>query len=100
MVEIPAFEVLATGVVDYKYPRVPNPLGRATIEQLAAFGGYSAGRNFLPFPDGAGVLLRTNAKLQFQTHYTPNGKAVRDVTRVGYYLHKAPPKYEMRKRFQ
>ena len=74
--------------------------GRAASEQLAAFGGYSAGRNFLPFPDGAGVLLRANAKLQFQTHYTPNGKGVRDVTHVGYYLHKAAPKYEMRKRFQ
>ncbi len=131
VVEIPAFEVPATGVVDYKYPRVPNPVGRdvwvraiqilpgnpavvhhvltgiddsnsngrAAIEQLAAFGGYSPGRNFLPFPDGAGVLLRANAKLQFQTHYTPNGKAVRDVTRVGYYLHKEPPKYEMRLQF-
>ena len=111
IVEIPAFDVPATGVVDYKYPRVPNPLGRdvwiraiqilpgnpavvhhvlagiddsnsggrAFIEQLAAFGGYSPGRNYLPFPDNAGVLLRANAHLQFQTHYTPNGKAVRDV---------------------
>lgn len=131
IVEIPAFDVPATGVVDYKYPRVPNPLGRdvwvraiqilpgnpavvhhvltgiddsdssgrAFIEQLAAFGGYSPGRNFLPFPDGAGVLLRADASLQFQTHYTPNGKAVRDVTRVGYYLHKQAPKYEMRLQF-
>ncbi len=131
IVEIPAFDVPATGVVDYKYPRVPNPLGRdvwiraiqilpgnpavvhhvlagiddssssgrAYIEQLAAFGGYSPGRNYLPFPDGAGVLLRADASLQFQTHYTPNGKAVRDVTRVGYYLYKQPPKYEMRLQF-
>jgi peroxiredoxin/mono/diheme cytochrome c family protein len=131
VVEIPAFEVPATGVVDYKYPRVPNPLGRDVwvraiqilpgnpavvhhvlagiadsqtngrtgIEQLAAFGGYSPGRNYLPFPDNAGVLLRADASLQFQTHYTPNGKAVRDVTRVGYYLSKEPPKYEMRLQF-
>ena len=131
VVEIPAFEVPATGVVDYKYPRVPNPLGkdvwvraiqilpgnpavvhhvlagiadsqtngRAGIEQLAAFGGYSPGRNYLLFPDDSGVLLRADASLQFQTHYTPNGKAVRDVTRVGYYLSKAPPKHEMRLQF-
>ena len=131
IVEIPAFDVPATGVVDYKYPRVPNPLGRDVwiraiqilpgnpavvhhvlagiddynsdgrpfIEQLAAFGGYSPGRNYLPFPDNAGVLLRANAHLQFQTHYTPSGKAVRDVTRVGYYLHKQAPKYEMRLQF-
>ena len=131
VVEIPAFDVPATGVVDYKYPRVPNPLGRdvwvraiqilpgnpavvhhvmagiadsqmqgrETVEQLAAFGGYSPGRNYLPFPENTGVLLRANASLQFQTHYTPNGKAVRDVTRVGYYLAKEPPKHEMRLQF-
>ena len=131
VVEIPAFEVPATGVVDYKYPRVPNPLGkdvwvraiqilpgnpavvhhviagiadsqtndRTGIEQLAAFGGYSPGRNYFMFPDDSGVLLHANASLQFQTHYTPNGKAVRDVTRVGYYLAKVPPKHEMRLQF-
>jgi peroxiredoxin len=131
IVEIPAFDVPATGVVEYKYPRVPNPLGRdvwvraiqilpgnpavvhhvmagiadsqmrgrESVEQLAAFGGYSPGRNYLPFPENTGVLLRANASLQFQTHYTPNGKAVRDVTCVGYYLAKEPPKYEMRLQF-
>ncbi len=131
VVEIPAFEVPATGVVDYKYPQVANPLGkdvwvraiqilpgnpavvhhvlagiadpqtsgRTGIEQLAAFGGYSPGRNYLLFPDDSGVLLRADASLQFQTHYTPNGKAVRDVTRVGYYLAKEPPKHEMRLQF-
>ena len=131
IVEIPAFDVPATGVVDYKYPRVANPLGRDVwvraiqilpgnpsvvhhviagiadsqsdgrtgIEQLAAFGGYSPGRNYFLFPDDSGVLLRGDASLQFQTHYTPNGKAVRDVTRVGYYLAKETPKHEMRLQF-
>ncbi|MEM1111046.1 MAG: redoxin domain-containing protein [Pseudomonadota bacterium] len=28
IVEIPAFEVPATGIVDYQFPSVPNPLGR------------------------------------------------------------------------
>jgi hypothetical protein len=28
VVEVPAFDVPATGVVDYKYPSLPNPLGR------------------------------------------------------------------------
>ncbi len=132
VVEIPAFEVPATGVVDYTYPSVPNPVGRDQwvraihilpgnrgvvhhvlagiddpalrgqrpfIEQLAAFGGYSPGRNFMPFPDGSGVRLRAGSNLLFQMHYTPNGKAVRDVTRVGYYFHKEPPAHEMRLQF-
>ncbi len=132
VVEIPAFDVPATGVVDYTYPTVPNPVGRDQwvraihilpgnrgvvhhvlagiddpamrgqrpfIEQLAAFGGYSPGRNFMPFPDGSGVRLQAGANLMFQMHYTPNGKAVRDVTRVGYYFHKEPPAHEMRLQF-
>ena len=28
VVEVPAFDVPAAGVVDYRYPRLPNPLGR------------------------------------------------------------------------
>lgn len=72
---------------------------RSVVEELAAFGGYSPGRNALPFPDGSGVLLRAQAKLLFQVHYTPNGKAVRDVTRVGYYFHKTPPTRELRLKF-
>lgn len=132
VVEIPAYEVPATGVVDYLYPQVRNPLTedkwvraihilpgsravvhhvlagiddpamrgqRPFIEQLAAFGGYSPGRNFLPFPDGSGVRLRAGADLLFQLHYTPNGKAVRDVTRVGFYFHAQPPQHEMRLQF-
>jgi hypothetical protein len=131
VVEIPAFEVPATGVVNYQYPRVDNPFGRdvwiraiqilpgnpavvhhvltgiddpedrsrSFVEQLAAFGGYSPGRNPLPFPEGTGVLLRANAGLRFQLHYTPNGKAVRDVTRVAYYFHKEPPPHPLRLKF-
>lgn len=131
VVELPPFDVPATGVVEYQYPSVANPLGRDVwvrgmevlpgdksvvhhvltgiedsqagngpfIEQLAAFGGYSPGRNTTPFPDGSGVLLRAGARLLFQTHYTPNGKAVRETTRVGYYFHPSPPEHRLRLQF-
>jgi mono/diheme cytochrome c family protein/peroxiredoxin len=131
VVEVPAFDVPATGVVDYRYPRAANPLdrdvwvraieihpgdrsvvhhvlagiddpqtrGRDFVEQLAALGGYSPGRNPLPYPDGAGVLLRKGAGLRFQMHYTPTGKAVRDVTRIGLYFHDGPPAHELRLKF-
>lgn len=127
IVEVPAFDVPATGVVDYRYPRLSNPLGRDVwvraveiipgdravvhhvlaglrdpqapqteqVAQIAAFGGYAPGKNAFWYPDDTGVLLRKEASLLFQMHYTPNGKAVRDVTRVGYYFAKEPPAFPL-----
>jgi hypothetical protein len=129
VVEVPAFAVPATGVVDYQYPRAPNPLGRdvwiraieiipgdrgvvhhvlAGIDdpangaqrrirgQIGELGGYAPGKNAMPYPDGTGILLRKEAGFRFQMHYTPNGKATTDVTRVGYYFTEAPPRYPLR----
>jgi len=129
IIEIPAFQVPATGVVDYKYPRVTNPLGRDvwvrgieiipgdrsvvhhvlagiddpadsasrnTAEQIGQLGGYAPGKPVLPYPPDTGVLLREGASFRFQMHYTPNGKASTDVTRVGYYFSEQAPKYPLR----
>jgi hypothetical protein len=129
VVEVPAFEVPATGVVDYQYPHVANPLGRdawiraieiipgdravvhhvlAGIDdpgngaqreirgQIGELGGYAPGKNALRYPEETGILLRKEAGLRFQMHYTPNGKATRDVTRVGYFFSETPPKHALR----
>ena len=129
IVEVPSYQVPATGVVDYRYPRVANPLGRdvwvraveilpgdrsvvhhvlagiddpadrtsrTTAEQIGHFGGYAPGKAALPYPSDTGVLLRQDASLRFQMHYTPNGKTVTDVTRVGYYFAEQTPKYPLR----
>ena len=126
VVEVPAFDVPATGVVNYQYPTLPNPVGHdawvraveilpgdrsvvhhvlaglddpeskeARVGQLAAFGGYAPGKNAFFYPDDTGVLLRKDARLLFQMHYTPNGKSARDVTRVGYYFADTPPKHPL-----
>jgi peroxiredoxin len=128
IVEVPAFEVPATGVVNYQYPRVENPLDRdvwiraieiipgnrsvvhhvlagiddaangarrAIRGQIGELGGYAPGKNFFPYPQDSGILLRKDANLRFQMHYTPNGKAVTDVTRVGYYFYDKPPKHSL-----
>ena len=128
IVEVPAFQVPATGVVNYQYPRVPNPLGRdvwiraieiipgnrsvvhhvlagiddpvngaqrAIRGQIGELGGYAPGKNFVPYPADSGILLRKEAGFRFQMHYTPNGKAATDVTRVGYYFYDKPPKYAL-----
>jgi hypothetical protein len=39
----------------------------------------------------AAQLVRANTDLVVQLHYTPNGKGVTDVTRVGFTLAKEPP---------
>ena len=128
IVEVPAYTVPPTGVVNYQYPRIPNPLDhdvwvraveilpgdrsvvhhvlagvddpessrRPDAEQIAYFGGYSPGKNVMPYPADTGVLLRKDASLRFQMHYTPNGKTTTDVTRVGYFFLGKPPRYPLR----
>lgn len=49
------------------------------------------GKNAFWYPDNTGLLLRKDASLLFQMQYTPNGKPVHDVTRVGYYFAKEAP---------
>jgi hypothetical protein len=128
IVEVPAFEVPATGVVNYQYPRAANPLGhdawiraieilpgnrsivhhvlvglddpgngsqRAIRGQIGELGGYAPGKNAVPYPADSGILLRKEAGFRFQMHYTPNGKAATDVTRVGLFFYDKPPKYSM-----
>jgi mono/diheme cytochrome c family protein len=129
IVQVPAYNVPESGVVNYQYPRVANPLDhdvwvravevlpgdrsvvhhvlaglddpvdrgkRTAVEQLAQFGGYAPGKNALVYPPETGVLLRKEASLRFQMHYTPSGKATTDVTRVGYYFAARPPRSPLR----
>ena len=128
IVEVPAYQVPATGVVSYQYPYAANPMGRdvwiraieilpgdrsvvhhvlagiddpgngerrAVRGQIGELGGYAPGKNAVPYPADTGILLRKEANFRFQMHYTPNGKATTDVTRVGYYFYDKPPKHSL-----
>jgi len=128
IVEVPAYEVPARGVVSYQYPVARNPLGRdvwiraieilpgdrtvvhhvlAGIDdpgngerrtvrgQIGELGGYAPGKNAAPYPANTGILLRKDANFRFQMHYTPNGRAVTDVTRVGYFFYDKPPRHAL-----
>jgi len=128
IVEVPAYDVPATGVINYQYPRAANPLGRdvwiraieilpgnrsivhhvlvglddpgngaqrAIRGQIGELGGYAPGKNAVPYPEDSGIFLRKEAGFRFQMHYTPNGKAATDVTRVGLFFYDKPPKYSM-----
>ena len=47
------------------------------------FAAYVPGNNTLIYPDGYAKKLPKGATLPFQIHYTPNGKATTDQTRLG-----------------
>lgn len=66
---------------------------RAIRGQIGELGGYAPGKNAVFYPEDTGILLRKEARFRFQMHYTPNGRATTDVTRVGYYFYDRPPKH-------
>ncbi|HKQ14406.1 MAG TPA: redoxin domain-containing protein [Steroidobacteraceae bacterium] len=122
IVELPAFTVPATGTIPYQMTKVENPLdhdvwvraidwvpGERTVVHhiIASAGGaerrgavslnnYVPGVEPLELPPEAGILLPAHATFHFQTHYTSNGKALTDQTRMGLYFRKDAPKYNFR----
>ncbi|MEM7560971.1 MAG: redoxin, partial [Planctomycetota bacterium] len=65
-------------------------------ERDGYWGAYVPGNSTLVYPEGYGRRLPKGAKLRFQMHYTPNGTATEDVTRIGIIYCKEPPKHEVR----
>lgn len=53
--------------------------------------GYLPGKGPRSYPDGMARFLPRGAKLRFDMHYTPNGKAVLDQTSLGLVLADEPP---------
>lgn len=72
-----------------------NGTRRAIRSQMGELGGYAPGKNAIPYPANTGILLRKEAGFVFQMHYTPNGKAMTDVTRLGLYFYDKPPKHAL-----
>jgi hypothetical protein len=67
----------------------------AAEERGGFWGEYVPGQNTLMYPDGFAKKLPKGARLRFQMHYTPNGTATTDRTRVGVIYAKEPPKHEV-----
>jgi hypothetical protein len=131
VIDIPAMEVPATGVVDYQYHRVKNPLeqdvwvkaseilpGQRSLlhHTITRFGdvetegprkgrlkrggggglsGYVPGYVTRPLPENTGTLFTAGSTVEFQMHYTPNGKAGVDESKMGIWFHDEPPKYKI-----
>lgn len=65
-------------------------------ERAGFWGIYVPGNSSLIYPDGFAKRIPKQAKLRFQMHYTPNGTATTDQTRIGLVFAKEPPKHEVR----
>lgn len=121
VLEIPAYDVPATGVVDYQYPSVEWPLdegrwlkattikagSRETVHHVLSghmesmpepgvettsmwrvdMGGYAVGAESMVAPEDWGAYVPAGGAVGFQMHYTPIGREVTDVTKVGYYFY-------------
>jgi hypothetical protein len=61
-----------------------------------AIGGFAPGTSYAIYGPGEAMLIRAGSKLVVQMHYTTNGKATTDGTRIGFIFAKEPPKTEMR----
>jgi peroxiredoxin len=124
IVEIPSFDVPATGTIPYQMPSVANPLDHdvwvravdflpgdrtvlhhiiatmgvdgAGIRDGGSLGGYVPGAGAMVLPQETGVLMKKGAKFFFQMHYTASGKPARDVSRMGLYFRKDAPEYQFR----
>jgi len=70
------------------FPR-PQRLG-------ATIGGFAPGNGVMAFAPGSAMLLRAGTTIVLQMHYTPNGEAATDQSKVGLFFAKEPPKNEMR----
>jgi mono/diheme cytochrome c family protein len=54
--------------------------------------GYAPGQPAEILEPGQAKLIKAGSDIIFQVHYTPNGKATRDQTKLGIVVAKAPPK--------
>lgn len=67
------------------------PWSRSANDAWVFLFGYLPGKGPRTYPDGIARFLPKGARLRFDMHYTPNGKAVMDRTSIGLVLAKGPP---------
>lgn len=74
--------------------------GEAQVPILDESAGYFAiyvpGQSVLSYPDGFAKRLPKGTRLRFQMHYTPNGTATKDSTRIGLVFAEQAPQYEVK----
>jgi hypothetical protein len=116
------FSVPASGVINYQYipvathftedkwvemlevrPSDPSVVHHAIVVTDVGNGfrgeeylaGYAPGMSPQIWKPGQARLIKANSTLVFQMHYTTNGKASRDRTKIGMIFAKQPPKQQI-----
>lgn len=69
--------------------------GGAFAPHLGFFAAMVPGARGIRYPDGMAKRLPAGATLLFQMHYTPNGIAQEDRTKIGMVFQKEPPTNEV-----
>lgn len=96
---VKAIEIRPTApeVVHHVLVWAKEPARKGRLEDpLAYFAVYVPGQSTAEYPDGFGRPLPAGSKLKFQMHYTPNGKAAADRTKIGLVFAKDVPRYRVR----
>ncbi len=85
-------------VVHHVIVTVLNGDGRREIDEArdGYWGAYVPGMSTMVYPARTAKRLPAGSKLMFQMHYTPNGTATTDQTRIGLKFSTEPPKYEVK----
>ena len=76
------------------FARMPNEKDPDEVGSFLAI--YVPGNSTQVYPPGFAKKIPKGAKLHFQMHYTPNGTATQDQTRIGIIYAKQPPKHEVK----
>ncbi|MFM8274293.1 MAG: redoxin family protein [Gemmata sp.] len=69
---------------------------RVGAEAQGFFAAYVPGNSSLTYPEGYAKKLPKGSNLVFRLHYTPNGKATADRTKLGLIFTDKAPRYEVR----
>ncbi len=81
-----------------RLPQAPRDPSRARVQQKlgSLLIGSGPGDQAMFMKPGHGMLIKAGMEFIFQLHYTPNGHATTDRTRVGFRFATEPPKFEDR----
>jgi hypothetical protein len=98
---VSAYEILPSerDVVHHVIVRVHekgSEVHKADEGREGYWAAYVPGNGAAVYPDGFARKLPAGARVSFQIHYTPSGKAKKERLKMGIVFAKAPPAYEVR----